>query len=75
VHGEVKLGVEQQPRSSFIHPQWWWCPKLGVLVVWQEPVLGSALVFPLPEEGDMVLEPWQVDEYTIQGWKAPCWEE
>jgi hypothetical protein len=69
LRGEVELG----DISSFIFPQQWqWCQQLGVMVAWQEHVLGSASVFPLSEEGEMVEEPSQVDVDTIQGWKAPC---
>jgi hypothetical protein len=35
-------------------------------------VLGSALVFPLSKEGEMVEEPLRGDEDTIHGWQEPC---
>jgi hypothetical protein len=58
--------VELWALYSFISPhQWQWCQQLGVMVVWQDPVLVSASVFPLYEEGDMVEEPPWVDEDTI----------
>ena len=37
-----------------------------------EPILESASISPLEEEGDMVEESLRVGVDTIQGWKASC---
>jgi hypothetical protein len=77
VRKEVELGeeVELQALSySICLQQWQWCWKLGVRVVRPKPVLESASVFPLTEEGDMVEEPLRVGVDTIQVWQAPFWE-
>jgi hypothetical protein len=57
---EVELGeeVELWALSSFVYPPVVVVVQLvGGGVVWQEPVLGSASVIPLSEEGEMVEEP------------------
>jgi hypothetical protein len=75
VRKEVELREELEfwALSSLFFPQQWnRCQLLGVRVVWQEHVLGSAWGFPMSEEGEMLEEPSQLDEYTIQGWKEPC---
>ena len=68
----IEVGVELWASSSFVFPQQWsWCQQLGVRVVWQDPEMGSVSLLPLSKEGDMVEEPSQGDEDTIQGWKEP----